>query len=61
MMRSAPTFAAAPHDFLVAERIREPDVGGDVAGKQKNVLLHVADQRAQLLQRHLADVDAVDR
>src|SRR5204862_3120608 len=47
--------------LFVSERIREPDVGGDVTGEEEDVLLHVADQRAQLLQRHGADVDSVDR
>src|SRR6202023_702352 len=54
-------FRGRPHDLLVAERIREPDVGGDVAGEEEDVLLNVADQGPQLLERHRSDVDAVDR
>ena len=53
-------FRGRSNDLFIAERIRQPDIRGDVARKKENVLLHVPDQRAQLLERHRANVDAID-
>ena len=51
-----------PPDGLVRDGgVAEPDVLGDRAGKQIHVLQHEAEQPAQLVERHLADVDAVDQ
>ena len=50
---------AAP---LVVDRVvAQPDVAGDGAREQVDVLQHEAEQRAQVREVHLADVDAVDR
>jgi hypothetical protein len=46
-------------DFVVADRIGEADVGQYVAGKKKDVLLDVTDERAQLGERNLPRIDTV--
>src|SRR5690606_274680 len=39
---------------------READVGGNVAGEEEDVLLHVADEPAHLVHRHVAHIAPVD-
>ncbi len=46
-------------DLELRNLVREADVREHVSGEEEDVLLHVADQRAQLGQRDLANVDAV--
>src|SRR5579863_4793216 len=43
----------------IRERAGKPDVGGDITGEQEDVLLDVADLRAQYAHRYLPDIDAV--
>src|SRR4051812_10620234 len=45
-------------DVFLRQSARQPNVARDVTGEEKDVLLHVADQRTQLVERHLANVDA---
>ena len=44
---------------LVGQRIRQTNVARDVAREKEDVLLHVSNQRPELVDRHVANVDAV--
>jgi hypothetical protein len=47
-------------DVLLGDWIRQPNVAQHIPGKQKDVLLDVADERAELGDRNVANVRAVD-
>ena len=55
------TVAACRTSSSVAVLAAVADVAGDRAGEEHRLLRHEADPRAQVLLRHLADVDAVDQ
>ena len=60
MIRSAPTRAAATATSSSEIGFDSRIFVSTSPGKQKNVLLHVADERAQLVDGDVANVDAVD-
>src|SRR6185503_16627711 len=47
-------------DVALRDRVRQPNVRQHVTGEEKNVLLYVSDERAQLRNRDFPDVDAID-
>ena len=49
-----------PHAFIVDRGIAEPDVVGNRAGKQMDVLEHQTEEAANVSHIELADVDAVN-
>ena len=61
MKRSACTARGRAHARRRRCGVAQPDVAGDRPGEQEHVLQHEAEEPAQLRQRHLADVHAVDQ
>ena len=47
------------HALVVDRRVARADVVGDRAGEQMHVLQHEAEEPAQIVERQIADVDAV--